>query len=194
MHNIVKFHKLRLVSSAMAFFIVNTAWSSAIISSALSATISHRSIPDPLYGVTMDAVHDAQLPAILESLEKLAYKATTRVVFDEYVDPDYYTDAVAKIHQVSYVMGEILDSLYFEEYTIEDYLKRTEDYLDALGSIVDIWEIGNEINRDGLGDTFSVIKKITGAYERIKQREGRSALTLYYNQGCFKNEANEMFE
>jgi hypothetical protein len=142
----------------------------------------------------MDAVHDNQLPAILESLEKLAYTPTTRVVFDEYVEPDYYINAAKKIYQVSYVMGEILDSLYIEEYSVEEYLERTDSYLDTLGSVVDIWEIGNEINRDGLGDTFSVIEKITGAYERVKQRGGRSALTLYYNQDCFKNEANEMFK
>jgi len=32
-----------------------------------------------------------------------------------------------------------------------------------------------------------------GAYDRVKQRGARAALTLYYNEDCWSNPANEMF-
>jgi len=153
--------------------------------------LPRRPIPDPLYGVTIDAID--HLPAILTSLSSLSRMATTRVVFDEFVAPSDYVDAVSQISRVSYVMGEILDSAYVKQYTVADYLQRTSDYLDALGPVVDIWEVGNEINGEWLGDTTSVVAKMQGAYDRVKQRGARAALTLYFNQDCWANPANEMF-
>jgi len=154
--------------------------------------LPRRPIPDPLYGVTMDAVD--HLPAILASLSSLSRTATTRVVFDEFVPASDYVDALSQISRVSYVMGEILDSAYVKRYTVADYLQRTSEYLDALEPVVDIWEVGNEINGEWLGDTSSVVAKMQGAYDRVKQRGARTALTLYYNQDCWANPANEMFK
>jgi len=156
-----------------------------------SIGLPSRPIPDPLYGITLDAVD--HLPAIVASLSNLSHTATTRVVFDEFVPPSDYVDPVSQISRVSYVMGEILDSAYVKRYTVADYLQRTSDYLDALGPVVDIWEVGNEINGEWLGDTPSVVAKMQGAYDRVKQRGARAALTLYYNEDCWSNPANEMF-
>jgi hypothetical protein len=152
---------------------------------------SLRPLPDHLYGITLDAVD--HLPDILTSLRSLARMPTTRIVFDEFVAPSYYATAVSAIHDVSYVMGEILDSFYMKQYTLADYSKRTTDYLNALGDKVDIWEIGNEINGEWLGDTASVVAKMRSAYDLVKQRGGRTALTLYYNQDCWSRADHEMF-
>ncbi len=150
-----------------------------------------RTIPEPLYGVTMDAVD--HLADIVTSLRNLSHVPTTRIVFDEFVDPGYYIDPVNQIYPVSYVMGELLDSAYVSRYTVTDYLQRTTDYLDALASKVDIWEVGNEINGEWLGDTASVVAKMQGAYDRVKERGYRAALTLYYNQDCWSRADHEMF-
>ena len=140
----------------------------------------HRDIPSPMYGVTVDSVD--KLPAIVDSLQALSQTPTTRIVFDEEAPASKYVKSVNEIHKVSYVMGELLDSFYVKTYSVDRYLKRTKDYVDTLGSKVDIWEIGNEINGEWLGDIPTVVKKMTGAYDLVKERDGKASLTLYHDQ------------
>ena len=82
---------------------------------------------------------------------------------------------------------------YVSTYTPEAYQARTVEYVDAMPNDVDVWEIGNEINGEWLGDTASVVAKMTGAFDYLKKSEKVTALTLYYNQGCFDNADHEMF-
>jgi len=144
-----------------------------------SNNVSGRPIPSPVYGVTIDSVDN--LSAIVDSLGSLSRTPTTRIVFDE-IPAKRYVEAVSEIHDVSYVMGELLDSYYMKNYSVREYLDRTYDYLDTLGSDVDVWEIGNEINGNWLGDTDVVLKKMTGAFDIIEEHDGRTALTLYHDQ------------
>jgi hypothetical protein len=156
---------------------------------------SGTSTPTPssgmVYGVTVDDV--SNLSAITTSLGRLAHKPTTRIVFDEFVPASDYVNAVNQISTVSFTMGELLDSFYVKQYSVDAYLKRTDEYLAALGSKVDIWEVGNEINGEWLGDTPSVVAKVTGAYDKVKAAGKTTGLTLYYNQGCWERSSNEMF-
>src|SRR5919109_5535750 len=55
---------------------------------------SLRPLPDPIYGVTVDAID--QLSAIVTSLDSLAHMSTTRIVFDEFVPATQYVNAVNK--------------------------------------------------------------------------------------------------
>jgi hypothetical protein len=144
-----------------------------------------------LYGVTIDGIEP--LDDIVASLQKLAHRPTTRVVFDENVPASAYTAAVKRIHAVSAVMGEILDSFYVKTYTTEAYRSRTVEYLAAMPDDVDIWEIGNEINGEWLGDTATVAAKVTAAYDLVKAKGKTTELTLYYNQDCWEKADHEMF-
>ncbi len=146
---------------------------------------------EPVYGVTLDDI--SGLPEILDALGRLSRRATARVVFDETVLPAYYREAVVAIARVSKVMGEILDSQFVSTVTVDGYLQRSADYLAALGDVVDIWEVGNEINGEWLGATPDVVAKMTGAYDLVKAAGKTTALTLYYNQDCWSDPANEMF-
>lgn len=74
---------------------------------------------------------------------------TTRIVHNLAKKAREYPDATVAIKKFSYVMGEIVDSFYMKCYTVPEYLNRTKDYVDTLGGVVDIWEVGNEIN--GIG-------------------------------------------
>jgi hypothetical protein len=114
-------------------------------------------------------------------------------VFDEYVAATDYRTATTKIREVSNVMGELLDSFYVKQYSTDQYLARADEYLATLGSNVDIWEIGNEINGEWLGDTATVTAKMTGAYDKAKAAGKTTALTLYYNQNCWEKADHEMF-
>jgi hypothetical protein len=144
-----------------------------------------------LYGVTIDSI--SKLPQIVSSLKGLSRKPTTRIVFDELVAANDYREAATKIHEVSYVMGEILDSFYLKQFSVDSYGARVSEYLDTLSDTVDIWEIGNEINGEWAGKTPEVAAKMTRAYDLVKARGLTTELTLYYNAGCYEKQANEMF-
>ncbi len=144
-----------------------------------------------IYGLTLDAVN--KLNQIDTALARLCKKPTTRIVFDEFVAATNYQTPVNEISKYSFIMGEILDSYYMSQYTLQQYTDRTTEYLNLLGSKVDIWEIGNEINGEWLGNTSDVVAKMNGAYSIIKAANKKTALTLYYNKDCWSNPANEMF-
>jgi len=144
-----------------------------------------------VWGVTLDSI--TNLGEIITSLQSLNRRATTRIVFDEFVPATYYKNATVQIAAVSDVMGELLDSFYVKDYSLEQYKQRTVEYLDTLQDNVDIWEIGNEINGEWLGDIPSVVAKMTAAYDIVKQSKKTAALTLYYNEDCWKYSSEEMF-
>jgi hypothetical protein len=153
----------------------------------------HSAVTDTtkVYGVTIDAINN--ISTIVTSLSKHAKKPTTRIVFDEWISATEYLDAVNKISKVSFIMGELLDSYYMNQYDLTQYVSRTNEYLNLLGRRVDIWEIGNEINGEWLGTTPSVVAKMDTAYKIVKQANKKTALTLYYNKNCWENPQNEMF-
>lgn len=160
----------------------------------VSQTPTPTPAPEPvtqMYGVTVDSV--ANINDVVNSLKALSKKPTTRIVFDEGMAASYYASPAQKIHNVSYVMGELLDSFYVKSVTPAQYLTRTQEYYNALNSYVDIWEIGNEINGEWLGNTTDVVQKMTSAYDFIKSKGKTTALTLYYNEDCWMYPSEEMF-
>jgi len=151
----------------------------------------NRNLKTKVYGVTLDSLEN--IDAITESLRKMKYKPTVRIVFDEKVPAINYLQPLKKIKEVAYIMGELADSYYMKNYSVAEYRNMTKDYLDTLGSVVDIWEFGNEVNGEWLGKTKDVVTKITNAFEEIEKRRQVSALTLYYNDGCWEKKDAEMF-
>ncbi|WP_316880126.1 hypothetical protein [Ralstonia wenshanensis] len=148
--------------------------------------------PVPLYGVTVDAVDN--VPAVVDALSHLSRTPTVRVVFDEGMDAPHYVGPVAAIRDVAYVMGELVDSSTLKQYTARQLRERAAAYLHTLGTNVDVWEVGNEINGEWTGPTRDVIDKTMAAYEVIRAGGGRTALTLYYNEGCAEQPSRAMFE
>jgi len=146
-----------------------------------------------LFGVTIDDPWNQQTE-IRNALSSHVVKPTTRIVFDESVSAAEYRDAVSNIKPVSFIMGELLDSFYVKNYTVQQYLDRTTEYLDEFEGSVDIWEIGNEVNGDWLGTIADVKAKIEGAYALVKARGKITALNLYYNKSCYYDKPeHEMF-
>lgn len=133
-------------------------------------------------------------------------RPTARVVLDEGVDQvfsTYGTDASAYVAPVTniaahaVVMGELLDSFYVADYSVAQYRARACEYRATLGHLVDLWEIGNEVNGEWLGE--AVIDKLAAATEvfvaapahfgslcpgfqlQPAEKPVRIVLTLYYN-------------
>ncbi len=144
-----------------------------------------------IYGVTIDDI--SNIDDIVKSLKKLSKPPTTRIVFDQLRLPSYYLEAVNKIQNTGFIMGELLDSYGFADYTVQQYNDRVKKYLDAFGRKVDIWEIGNEINGEWLGNTDTVVRKITNAFRIVKDGGKVTAITLYYNNDCCEKPENEMY-
>lgn len=144
-----------------------------------------------LYGVTTDNGYDGA--GVAASVGALSKKVVTRIVYDEGVAASDYLNGTRQISQASYVMGELLDSFYVKTYSTAAYLARMREYLQVLGSHVDIWEVGNEINGEWLGNTSEVIAKVSGAFDVAKAAGAVTTVTLYYNKDCWANPANEMF-
>ncbi|HHH27762.1 MAG TPA: hypothetical protein ENK57_05370 [Polyangiaceae bacterium] len=167
----------------------------------------------PLFGVTVtdpwvaDGADAGELGGALDGLSgQDGRPPVVRVVFDEGVDQVFdlygidasaYVAPVENIGEHASVMGELLDSFYMRRYSVEQYRARACEYRSRLGHLVDIWEIGNEVNGEWLGD--GVIDKLVAATQvftadegafnelcgpfglRPDERDFELALTLYYN-------------
>src|SRR3970040_422774 len=93
--------------------------------------------PLKVYGVTVDAV--GNINAITDALQRHCMRPTTRILFDEWIPATDYITPVNAIYNVSYIMGEILDSYYMSQYSVQQYVNRTNEYLNLLGGKVYIW-------------------------------------------------------
>lgn len=143
---------------------------------AIPTTASPRAIPYPMVGLTWDDVSNVN--GIVDTLKQVGKPPSSRVVFDYSEPPSYYLGPLQKMHPYSYTMGELLDSSDMGKVTVQSYAARAQKYFDALKSVVDIWEIGNEINGDWLGR--SAMAKAEAAHDVIKAGGGVTALTLFY--------------
>ncbi len=160
----------------------------------LAACGSHAAAPtstNRIWGVTLN--NPWNTAATVDALSKLPIRPVARVVFDEGQAASAYVDVVRQIKTVADIMGEMLDSQYVNTVSVSAYVSRANEYLRALGNSVDLWEVGNEVNGEWLGPTSDVVAKISGAYDAVKTARRPTALTLYYNQGCWSRADHEMF-
>jgi hypothetical protein len=133
----------------------------------------------PLFGITLDRVTRPE--RLAASLASLPERPTTRVYFDTHEPASFYGGALAQIHPVSGVMGELLDSSQEKQISTEALHSRVQEYVSTLGGLVDIWEIGNEVNGNWTGPYETVAAKLNESYEVVRAAGGRTALTLYEN-------------
>ncbi len=140
------------------------------------AQITGRSVPLPVYGITLDRVD--RLNSRLNAIANIIKTPTVRVVFDPGVNPSDYAGPIQKLRSVGYVMGLLADSSAMADYTVSSITTMTKNYTTALGSSVDIWEIGNEINGDWLGS--NVFAKMAAMYNSVADKGGKTALTFFY--------------
>lgn len=167
----------------------------------------------PVLGVTITdpwVAGSSAGAALRDELRALAgpggRKPMARVVFDEGVDRVFrtygidasaYVDPVRAIGADARVMGELLDSFYVPDYDLAQTRARACEYRATLGHLVDVWEVGNEVNGEWLG--AGALEKIAAAVEifradaasfarlcpgfslRRDERPFELALTLYQN-------------
>jgi len=152
--------------------------STGILVALLAASGAARAA-SPLYGVTIDRI--AKISHVAEALAALPERPTTRVYFEPAERASHYAGALAQVHRVSAVMGELLDSSDEKSTSTEAFQAHVEEYLAALQGSVDIWEVGNEVNGNWTGAYETVAAKLTEAYRDVASAGGTTALTLYEN-------------
>jgi hypothetical protein len=133
----------------------------------------------PLFGITIDRVSRPE--RLASTLGALPQRPTSRVYFDTHERAAYYEPALRQIHAVSGVMGELLDSSQEKSISTEALTERVGEYVATLAGLVDIWEIGNEVNGNWTGPYETVAAKLSESYEIVHAAGGRTALTLYAN-------------
>lgn len=162
-----------------------------------NSTTVGRAIPAPVYGVTLDDV--SIVSAEVTSLSQMVHMPTARVVFDYSESPSYYSGPIQQLRKVSYIMGQIADSSDMSKFTAASYQTRAQNYVNALGNLVDVWEVGNEVNGNWLG--IGMMSKIEAAYDVITAAKGATAITFFYEgepsdpANCIatNNGGNDMF-
>jgi hypothetical protein len=173
---------------------------------ATNATFTDR--PERLFGLTIDNVSDEK--TIIELLETIKSEAgrvpMIRIVFDGDKNPSHYRRVIKKIKdkQLGGVMGELLDSSAVNGYrenrnqiSEKRYRERAEAYLTEFNKLVDIWEVGNEMNGEWVGyggwesedwtaadmesirDTYALA--VGQAYKVFTDAGKDTALTFYFN-------------
>jgi hypothetical protein len=155
------------------------------------ASFNLRPLPDKIWGITVDDVY--YFAPTLDAIKSLSKPVMTRVVFDPWIPASYYLPAVKQLAQISYIMGEVVNSDTINWYTRAQSVNRWKNYLNTMGNQVDLWEIGNEVNGEWIGKEIPIVQKITDAYDLVKSYGGRTNLTLYYNPGCWSKPDHEMF-
>jgi hypothetical protein len=116
--------------------------------------------------------------AEVNSLSRMAHTPTARIVFDAGVRPSYYVKPIQRFRNIAYVMGELADSSYMKQYTVSSIKTWTQSYTSTLSSLVDIWEIGNEVNGNWLGS--NTMAKVEAMYDVVSNQRGATALTFFY--------------
>ncbi len=144
----------------------------------------------PVYGLTIDDI--SNVSQVVATEQTLPVRPTTRVVFDwnstsSYQPASYYASAIKSLDPVSNVMGELLDSSYEKGVSSSTFQTMVQSYIQTLGTSVNIWEIGNEVNGNWTGPYSTVATNLTNAYNAVAATGSHTALTLYSNEFAANN-------
>lgn len=141
----------------------------------------------PIRGITLESTDN--LDMTLKLIKSSRKRLTVRLVMDGN-NISAYKEVVDALAPHANIMVQILDSEQMPKYSVEKIRKRTTQAMNAFGDKVALWEIGNELNGDWVGSSPQEINaKAQAAYEVVKKRNGKTALTLNYWAGknCYDN-------
>ena len=154
---------------AAAVIVAGVISTGSVTLSTHSASATPRKLPPgPVYGVTIDDI--ANTSSVVSAAEAMPGMSTTRVYLDPTEPADYYNSALQQLAPHSYVMGEILDSSDMTSITVSAEQSRVNSLLSTLGSTVDVWEIGNEVNGNWTGPYTTGAQMLVNTYHQVAVR------------------------
>jgi len=105
-----------------------------------------------------------------------------RVVFDPGMKPADYAPALKQIQTVADVMGEPIDSAFPSgTMSVSQYTSRMNMFMKGSSNLVNIWEIGNEVNGDWTCASPTMATKLSSSYTIAHSLGLKTAITLYYS-------------
>jgi hypothetical protein len=149
----------------------------------------------PIYGDTLDDAAFGDLSAVMSHSSVVnghGRRLTHRIVVDPGTSPKDYARAITALLPSSDLMAGLVDSTEVGTLSSADYAARTKAWLASFGAKISMYEVGNEVNGEWLGNTSDVVDKIHGAYSLVKQAGRSAALTAYYNPDCWSSRDHEM--
>lgn len=164
---------------AAAVIVAGVVSTGAVRLSTHAAAAPRNPPPGPVYGVTIDDI--GNISSVVPAAEALPYMSTTRVYLDRTEPASYYKSALQQLAPHTYLMGEILDSSDMKSITVSEEQTRVSSLLSTLGSTVDVWEVGNEVNGNWTGPYNTGAQMLVNTYNQVAAHGYRSALTLYEN-------------
>ncbi len=171
---------------AAAVIVVGVISTGAVTLSTHAASAAPRDLPTgPIYGVTIDDI--ANISSVVSDAAAMPFMSTTRVYLDPTESATYYKLALQQLAPHSYVMAEILDSSDMTSITTSAEQTRVGSLLSTLGSTVDVWEVGNEVNGNWTGPYRTGAQTLVNTYHQVAADGYRSALTLYENSWAPNN-------
>jgi hypothetical protein len=171
---------------AAAMIVAGVISTGAVTLSPHAASATPRVLPPgPVYGVTIDDI--GNISRVVSAAEAMPYMSTTRVYLDPGEPASYYKSALQHLAPHAYVMGEILDSSDMKSMTVSAEQTRVGSLLSALGSTVDVWEVGNEVNGNWTGSYSTGAQMLVNTYNQVAADGDRAALTLYENSWAPNN-------
>lgn len=136
---------------------------------------------EALIGVTFTRVPSMAEVNRLRQLADSGRRPAVRVVLDDLAEINAWADAVGAIQDTgSLVVGQVCDSFLIRDLTDAQWRARLDTVFTRLAS-VDVWEVGNELGGNWLGD--KAIERVTQAARRARSASRPSLLTLYYQLG-----------
>lgn len=137
--------------------------------------------PEALIGVTFTRVPSTTEVNRLRQLAGSGRRPAVRIVLDDLGEIDAWADAVGAIQDTgSLVVGQVCDSFLIGKLSDEEWGSRLDTVFTRLAS-VDVWEVGNELGGNWLGD--KAVERVTQAARRARSASRPTLLTLYYQLG-----------
>lgn len=134
-----------------------------------------------IYGLTLESLQN--IGGICSALEDLHWRVYARVRFDIDEKPEVYVKAMRQLSDAAVIVGQVVHPRELALLTLDQYTKRTFDYVNTLSRWVPVWEIGNKANRPG-GECIH--QKIAVGHDIVRSFGRHSAITL--------DPSKEMFE
>ena len=128
-------------------------------------------------GVTTDDPN-ANTAAQVDALASLPRRVALRVVLDQGKPPSAYVAAVRQLSAVADILALPVDSSEMAKLNAAQAGERAGRYMDALGDLAPLWEVGNEVNGNWVG--ANPVAKVEAMFDAAKARRKRTVLTLYY--------------
>ncbi len=139
-----------------------------------------------IYGLTLEGSDDVadgtgiDVPKLGRLSARGLGKATIAVVMFSGIDPIIYKPIFRELRQLGHkTMARVVDSFAMKDYSVRAYRNRYQDVVKKLDDLIDIYECGNELSGNWLGEHS--VEKTREALKVCARTNKPRAITLFFD-------------